>query len=91
MELQSTDGVYRQPLLPRGCDTLHHDGSIDVDAGRLGMIIKEGRVELLVSELSTIELENRRLLDDDSLRLVAEVCVSACKIDPLTRGIGVQK
>jgi hypothetical protein len=32
------------------------------------MTMKEGRVEPLVSELSTIELENRRLLDDDSLR-----------------------
>jgi hypothetical protein len=37
------------------------------------MTVKEGRVEPLVSELSIIEFENRRLLDDDSLRLVAEV------------------
>jgi hypothetical protein len=34
---------------------------------------KEGRVERLVSELSIIEFENKRLLDDDSLRLIAEV------------------
>src|SRR5438093_1163594 len=34
---------------------------------------KERRVERLVSELSIIEFENRRLLDDDSLRLIAEV------------------
>lgn len=37
------------------------------------MKIKEGRVERLASELSMIEFENRRLLDDDSLRLIAEV------------------
>jgi hypothetical protein len=37
------------------------------------MTMKEGRGKPLVSELSTIELENRQLLDDDSLRLVAEV------------------
>ena len=37
------------------------------------MTIKEGRVERLVSELSIIEFENGRLLDDDSLRLIAEM------------------
>jgi hypothetical protein len=37
------------------------------------MPIKEGRVEPLVEELSIIEFENRRLLDDNSLRLIAEV------------------
>jgi hypothetical protein len=37
------------------------------------MTIKAGRIELLVSELSVIEFENRRILDDDSIRFVAEV------------------
>jgi hypothetical protein len=37
------------------------------------MTIKAGRIELLVSELSGIEFENRRLLDGDSIRFVAEV------------------
>jgi hypothetical protein len=37
------------------------------------MAINEGRAEALVSELSMIELQNGRLLDDDSLRVVAEV------------------
>jgi hypothetical protein len=37
------------------------------------MTTKARAVEFLVSELSVIELENRRLLDDDSLRLAAEV------------------
>ena len=37
------------------------------------MSIKGGRVERLASELSMIEFENKRLLDDDSLRLIAEV------------------
>jgi len=34
---------------------------------------EDERVGSLVSELSIIELENGRLLDDESLRLVAEV------------------
>src|SRR5262249_21347155 len=37
------------------------------------MTIRQGRVESLVSELSAIEFENGRLLDDDSLRLIAEM------------------
>ena len=37
------------------------------------MATQRGRVERLVSELSVIEFENRRLLDDDSLRLIAEI------------------
>jgi hypothetical protein len=37
------------------------------------MTIKEERVDRLVSELSMIEFESGRLLDDDSLRLIAEV------------------
>jgi hypothetical protein len=37
------------------------------------MAVREKRVEALVSELSTIEFENRRLLDDESIRLIAEV------------------
>jgi hypothetical protein len=36
------------------------------------MTIGEKHVEALVSELSIIEFENRRLLDDESIRLVAE-------------------
>jgi hypothetical protein len=37
------------------------------------MTIKEVRIERVVSELSMIEFEHRRLLDDDSLRLLAEL------------------
>ena len=37
------------------------------------MVIREKRVEALVSELSTIEFENGRLLDDKSIRLIAQV------------------
>ena len=37
------------------------------------MTSKQGRIKPLLSELSIIEFENRRLLDDDSLRLLAEV------------------
>ena len=37
------------------------------------MAVREKRVEALVFELSTIEFENRRLLDDKSIRLIAEV------------------
>jgi hypothetical protein len=33
----------------------------------------EERLDRLLSELSIIEFENGRLLDDDSLRLIAEV------------------
>ena len=35
------------------------------------MTINEKRVERLLSELSDIEFESQRLLDDDSLRLIA--------------------
>ena len=37
------------------------------------MVVREKRVEALVSELSTIEFENGRLLDDESIRLIAQV------------------
>jgi hypothetical protein len=37
------------------------------------MTVKEKRSERWLSELSNIEFENQRLLDDDSLRLVAEL------------------
>jgi hypothetical protein len=37
------------------------------------MTSEHGRVSALVSELSFIEFENKRLLDDNSIRLVAEV------------------
>jgi hypothetical protein len=36
------------------------------------MTIGEKHVEALASELSILEFENRRLLDDESIRLVAE-------------------
>jgi hypothetical protein len=37
------------------------------------MAVREKRVAALVSELSAIEFENRQLLDDESIRLIAEV------------------
>jgi hypothetical protein len=37
------------------------------------MTLKKERVEHLVSELSNVEFENKRLLDDNSLKLIAEV------------------
>lgn len=37
------------------------------------MTVKEGHLESLVLELSMIEFESQRLLDDDSVRLIAEV------------------
>ena len=37
------------------------------------MTINEQRVERLLSELSDIEFDSQRLLDDDSLRLIAEL------------------
>ena len=37
------------------------------------MAIEDKRLEPLLSELSFVEFENRHLLDDDSIRLVAEV------------------
>jgi hypothetical protein len=37
------------------------------------MSVQGKRIEQWLSELSDIEFENRRLLDDDSLRLVAEL------------------
>lgn len=37
------------------------------------MVVREKRVEALVSELSTIEFENGRLLDDELIRLIAQV------------------
>jgi hypothetical protein len=39
----------------------------------LEMTTEKERVDRLVSELSMVEFENGRLLDDDSLRLIAEV------------------
>jgi hypothetical protein len=37
------------------------------------MTTKEQRIEGWLSQLSDIEFENQRLLDDGSLRLIAEV------------------
>ena len=42
------------------------------------MTTKEQRVERWLSQLSNVEFENQRLLDDDSLRLIAEVRQMSC-------------